>query len=227
MGDPSYITVGEFAHLLGPEDVTKLLAGENTGRTLDRGTAAKLVRRLLKTEHGEEDEDVSGWKAAAVLKDLYECRVCVADIVNVYLKGIIGSRRAKSGEEIFAARECVTHDEAKEIVLKVSDRSLRTPAIISDGTTAQTKVIDIETALSMLSKNKRAVLIDLRMPGDYEADHINGAVNIPLNDFVKNPYRAAKDTGAPVVFFCENGYKSALAANLATECGYTDCYVTE
>ena len=228
MTDNKTITVGEFIGLFAVNDASSLLLGEPSDiydTVLIRSEAAKLIHRFIKKTLGEKDIDVSLWHAASVLKDLYDCRVCVADIAEVYLKGIMGHVVTKSGDIVFALREPVLFEEAMAIAEKTLDASKRTPVKTACLTLNTLKTTDKETALSLILESKRAVLIDLRMPADFETGHMKGAVNIPLSEYVKNPYLAGEDKYAAIFFLCENGYKSEIAGNLALSMGYKDCYV--
>ncbi len=56
-------------------------------RDLQRSDAARLVHLYLQKEAGIRDlADIS---KASVLRDLYDCRVCVNHIAQVYLRGIM------------------------------------------------------------------------------------------------------------------------------------------
>lgn len=228
MTDNKTITAGEFIGLFELEDASAVLADEpsiSCNTVLTRSEAAKLVHRFIKRVLGEKDIDVSLWHAASVLKDLYDCRVCVADIAEVYLKGIMGHVVTKGGDIVFALREPVLFEEAMAIAEKTLDASKRTPVKAACLTLNTLKTTNKETALSLILESKRAVLIDLRMPADFETGHMKGAVNIPLSEYVKNPYLAGEDKDAAIFFLCENGYKSEIAGNLALSMGYKDCYV--
>ena len=224
MADKKAITVSEFIAFLGVSNASCLLIDEPADAQLTRGIAAKLVHRFIKKVQGEQDEDVSMWHAAGVLKDLYDCRVCVADIAEVYLKGIMGAIVTDNGDVVFSLKDAVWYEEALSIAEKALDPGKRTPVKTADLSANTLKNMDKETALSFLSQNERAVLIDLRMPAEFDAGHIGGAINIPLSEYVKNPFLAGEEKNVPIVFTCENGYKSEIAGNLALSMGYTDCY---
>jgi rhodanese-related sulfurtransferase len=65
-----------------------------------------------------------------------------------------------------------------------------------------------------------ARLVDVRTPDEYAAGHIEGAVNIPVQEL---PGRvdelAPKD--APVVVYCRSGARSASARRTLEAAGYT------
>ena len=73
---------------LKEELTNKLLAaaaGENG--VITRKQAAVIFHDYLRDTIGEKDLD--NIEPAAVLRDLYDCRVCVNPIAQMYLKGII------------------------------------------------------------------------------------------------------------------------------------------
>ena len=84
---------------------------------LVRLDAARITHMFLRKECGWADlPDISG---ASVLRDLYDCRVCVNHIAQVYLRGLMDSRNipgvSTNGFRIFAGRERLTADEAEMI----------------------------------------------------------------------------------------------------------------
>ena len=73
---------------------------------------------------------------------------------------------------------------------------------------------------------RKAQLIDLREPKEFEAGHILGARNIPMSQFNqrhKNEIRA----DLPVYLYCQNSGRSARAAPTLKKKGYTDIYQLE
>lgn len=80
---------------------------------LERRSAARIIHQFLKLECGERDE--ANWEAAKVLLDLYDCRVCVNHVAQVYVKGIM----EPAMEHIFGMRMGVNAAEAKDIIARV------------------------------------------------------------------------------------------------------------
>ena len=62
-------------------------------------------------------------------------------------------------------------------------------------------------------------LIDVRSPKEYEGGHPPGAINLPVGELVGMLARLQRD--APTVVMCEGGYRSALAASLLKQEGFT------
>jgi len=89
---------------------------------ITRKQAAIIVHEFLRKVLKEADEtDVS---RARKLKDLYDCRICVQHIEQVYCKGImdafINEEQSKlTGLPVmFGGNELLTDEEADEIVIK-------------------------------------------------------------------------------------------------------------
>ena len=65
-------------------------------------------------------------------------------------------------------------------------------------------------------KEEGAVLIDVREPNEFDAEHIDGARLHPLSTF--DPNQLPKDV--PLIFHCGIGKRSAMAAARAQQAGY-------
>jgi len=61
-----------------------------------------------------------------------------------------------------------------------------------------------------------AVLVDVREPAEFEAEHIDGARPVPLSTF--DPNALPKDV--PLIFNCGIGKRSAVAVARAQQAGY-------
>jgi hydroxyacylglutathione hydrolase len=74
----------------------------------------------------------------------------------------------------------------------------------------------------LMTKGGPLSLVDVRAPREYEADHIDGAVNIPAPDLRKR--FAELDKTGPVVLVCSTGHRSSLAAGIIEQHGFEDVY---
>jgi len=63
-------------------------------------------------------------------------------------------------------------------------------------------------------------LIDVRTPGEFAEGHIQGAVNIPLDDLRESLDRIPADK--PIVLYCGVGLRGYLASNILRQRGYSD-----
>lgn len=61
-------------------------------------------------------------------------------------------------------------------------------------------------------------LVDVRNPQEFSAEHIEGAINIPLNKLAKRMKELAKDR--PVVCVSRDGVRGHAAAEMLEQAGY-------
>jgi rhodanese-related sulfurtransferase len=76
------------------------------------------------------------------------------------------------------------------------------------GKTKAHNEIDAHTLKAMLADGS-ALLVDVREPDEFAAEHIKGAVNAPLSSFA--PQTLPDAAGRKVVLQCAGGKRSALA----------------
>lgn len=69
---------------------------------------------------------------------------------------------------------------------------------------------------------RKAQLIDLREPKEYEAGHILGARNIPMTQMNQRHKEIRPDL--PVYLYCQNTGRSARAALMLKKKGYSQIY---
>lgn len=91
--------------------------------------AAIIVHGYLKKILKEEDSQELS--KAKVLKDLYDCRICVKHIEQVYIKGIIDPMIDVEDANItnlpilFGGNEVISEEEADKIVTRVFNKEYR------------------------------------------------------------------------------------------------------
>jgi len=82
---------------------------------VERRHAARIFHNILLKKCGVKDlEDI---EKAGELLDLYDCRVCVNHIAQVYLRGIMDERL----ECIFDGRAVISDEETKSAIDKVNE----------------------------------------------------------------------------------------------------------
>ncbi|MGP4074383.1 rhodanese-like domain-containing protein [Halobacillus sp. K22] len=72
---------------------------------------------------------------------------------------------------------------------------------------------------------RKAQLIDVREPKEFEGGHILGARNIPLSQMKNRLIEIRKDK--PVYLYCQSGARSTRAAMLLNKKGYQDLNVLQ
>ena len=77
-------------------------------------------------------------------------------------------------------------------------------------------------AMALLAEDDAVVVVDVRTPEEFAEGHLPDAVNINLQgaDFAGEV--AALDPSATYVVYCRSGNRSAQAAALMAEAGFTD-----
>jgi len=65
-------------------------------------------------------------------------------------------------------------------------------------------------------------LVDVRTPEEFSGGYIPGAININLQELQQKLSRIPTDK--PVVVYCRSGNRSAFAANILKQAGYTEVY---
>jgi rhodanese-related sulfurtransferase len=82
---------------------------------------------------------------------------------------------------------------------------------------------DVETTtLKMWLERGEALLIDVREPLEYAAEHIPDAQPLPLSTF--DPARVPQEAGKKVVLHCVMGMRSAQAGQKLLDAGFTTVY---
>lgn len=61
-------------------------------------------------------------------------------------------------------------------------------------------------------------LVDVREPSEYEAGHIEGAVNIPIRTLAQNLDKVPSDM--PVIVYCASGQRAGMATSVLRSLGY-------
>lgn len=74
----------------------------------------------------------------------------------------------------------------------------------------------------MVTKKSDILLVDVRTPGEYNSEHIEGAINIPAPD-LRTRYNEL-DRDKSVVVTCSTGHRSSLAASILRRHGFKNVY---
>ena len=68
---------------------------------------------------------------------------------------------------------------------------------------------------------KDAVLLDVRTFEEYENQHINGSINIPIQTLGQIRLKV-KNLSTPLYVYCQSGVRSRAALKQLTEMGYSN-----
>lgn len=67
-----------------------------------------------------------------------------------------------------------------------------------------------------------ALIIDVRSPEEFQADHVPGAINIPLGELREALPKHVKDKQQVLLLHCLSGGRSAIAKQQARGLGYAN-----
>jgi len=78
-------------------------------------------------------------------------------------------------------------------------------------------------AASMFA-SKEAIILDVRELDEWQAQHITGAIHIPLAQVEQRLSELAQYKHSPVIVQCRSGKRSAKAASTLQSAGFTEVY---
>ena len=79
-------------------------------------------------------------------------------------------------------------------------------------------------AIQMMDELDTYIILDVRSESEFEAQHINGAILIPVSELRSRAEKELPDKDAVIFVYCRAGNRSAEAARLLISMGYTNVY---
>ena len=95
-------------------------------------------------------------------------------------------------------------------------------AVAVDAQTATPQLISPVEYVADFDDPASHLLIDVRTPEEFASGHIDGSVNIPVEEMQGRLDDVPSDV--PIVVYCRSGNRSATAARILTEAGYAHVY---
>jgi len=89
---------------------------------------------------------------------------------------------------------------------------------------ASPQTIDAKEAKRMMDSGEPFTLVDVRTAEEYQAQHIDGALLIPVDVIASEAAAKLPDKGATILIYCRSGNRSATAARALAGLGYTKVY---
>ena len=77
--------------------------------------------------------------------------------------------------------------------------------------------------INELLRKEDVIVVDVRNTWEYEEEHVNNAVNIPLNEIPARIDEFRKLNGA-VILYCRSGNRSGAAVHILKQAGVTNVY---
>lgn len=86
------------------------------------------------------------------------------------------------------------------------------------------KEVTVQETRDRLSANANAKLIDVREDNEWEAAHAAGAEHLGKGIIERDIETAVPDKSTELILYCGGGYRSALAADVLRQMGYTNVW---
>jgi len=84
--------------------------------------------------------------------------------------------------------------------------------------------ISAEDAFEMMQNSKDYIILDVRTEGEFNSEHIDGAILIPDNEIGDRVTNELPNKNALILIYCRSGRRSEAAAHELVEMGYTNVY---
>lgn len=68
-----------------------------------------------------------------------------------------------------------------------------------------------------------AKLVDVRSPAEFSAGHVDGAINVPVQELAKRAGELG-DKAKPIVVYCASGMRSASAVKILARAGFAQVH---
>ena len=86
----------------------------------------------------------------------------------------------------------------------------------------ETPVITLEAFIEKMKHDPKLTIVDVREADEYEANHVPGAVNIPLSEI--DTRQSELDKNASIYLICQTGRRSGIAGIELKENGFNQVY---
>ncbi|MFC4117157.1 rhodanese-like domain-containing protein [Nonomuraea zeae] len=87
--------------------------------------------------------------------------------------------------------------------------------------------IDAATARSLIAANPDVLVVDVRTPAEFGTAHIDGAINLPLDQVDAHLRRIVTDAGGRLLLICQSGSRAERARAALSDAGLSDVAVLD
>ena len=95
---------------------------------------------------------------------------------------------------------------------------------IVDDAKSRIKEVSVDETRDRLKANPKAKLIDVREDDEWRAGHAAGAEHLGKGIIERDIEATVPDKTTELILYCGGGYRSALAADVLQEMGYTNVW---
>ena len=86
------------------------------------------------------------------------------------------------------------------------------------------KEVTVEETQNRIRLNPGAKLIDVREDNEWDAAHATGALHLGKGIIERDIEATVPDKSTELILYCGGGYRSALAADVLQQMGYTNVF---
>ena len=104
--------------------------------------------------------------------------------------------------------------------MKHSEGFLR---IVNDAKT-RIREVSVDETQQRMTANPAVKLIDVREDNEWDAGHAQGATHLGKGIIERDIETQVPDKSTELILYCGGGFRSALAADVLQEMGYTNVY---
>ena len=95
---------------------------------------------------------------------------------------------------------------------------------IVDDAKSRIKEVTVAETQDRLKQNPAAKLIDVREDNEWDAAHAKSATHLGKGIIERDIETTVPDKSTELILYCGGGYRSALAADILQNMGYTNVY---
>ncbi len=92
---------------------------------------------------------------------------------------------------------------------------------------AAIKTVSAADVKGVIDNKEKAVLLDVRDPGEYAAGHLPGAINVSRGTLEFNIWGKVPDQSAKIYVYCKTAGRSTLATKTLNDLGYKNAVLMD
>lgn len=93
-----------------------------------------------------------------------------------------------------------------------------------DTTKSNIPQITADEVYKAINEKKDVVILDVRTVGEYEKGHIEGSINISVDDIGSQIFSAIPDKNKTIYVYCFSASRSDVAVGVMTQHEYTNAF---
>jgi rhodanese-related sulfurtransferase len=95
---------------------------------------------------------------------------------------------------------------------------------VVDDAKSRIREVTVAETQARMKENAGAKLIDVREDNEWDVAHARGAIHLGKGIIERDIETTVPDKGTELILYCGGGYRSALAADMLQQMGYTNVF---